>query len=66
MDSLRGASRLKDQDRMSMNSAISNKMSYISMKNNNLNDRNGVESSAVRKNFNLNPKNSEDKVHYEY
>lgn len=67
MDSLRGASRLKDQDRMSMNSAISNKMSYISMKNNNANDKNnGIESSGMKKNFNLSPNIPENKVHYEY
>ncbi len=34
MDSIRSGSRLfKDNDKISMHSAVSNKMSYISMKN---------------------------------
>ncbi len=33
MDSIRGSKLFKDNDKMSMHSGISNRMSYISMKN---------------------------------
>ncbi len=45
MDSAHGSRLVKDNERMSMNSAISNKYSYLSMKNDGKDSRNLGSSS---------------------
>jgi len=51
MDSAHGSRLIKDNERFSMNSAISNKYSYISAKNDNKDNKNLASSSITSTDF---------------